>query len=169
MNRSVVRRILDSRALLLGMALTLGLGATWAWAAIPSSDSDRIVGCYPNTGPKTLKVIDYEAGARCAVGESMVSWPSQAMRFRGSWEANRTYFPGDVVTRNTTTYVARLEHLNQGPPNTLYWYVVAASGTGATGPQGLTGATGLTGLTGATGAQGSAGAVGATGAQGSAG
>ena len=84
----MLKRVFGSRALVLAVGLTVGLGVSWAWAAIPSSTSGRIVACYPKTGAKTLRAIDYEAGQRCTSSETMVTWQADGMRFRGGWTAS---------------------------------------------------------------------------------
>ena len=54
----------------------------YADAAVPSADN-TITGCYTTGNP--LKVIDTDAGQKCATGETTLSWGG-GMRFRGVWK-----------------------------------------------------------------------------------
>lgn len=167
---AVVRKALGSRSVVLAVGLVLGLGTTWAWAAIPNSASGRIVGCYPKTGAKVLRVIDYQAGQRCTASEVQVAWQADGLRFRGGWTATDDYFKGDVVTKSGTAYVARAASTNRMPPNVAFWAILAAQGPiGATGPAGTAGANGSIGATGPTGATGPVGATGPAGSTGATG
>lgn len=164
---AVVRKALGSRSVVLAVGLVLGLGTTWAWAAIPNSASGRIVGCYPKTGAKVLRVIDFQAGQRCTASEVQVTWQADGLRFRGGWTATAAYFKGDVVTKSGTAYVARAASTNRTPPNVAFWSILAAQGPiGATGPAGAAGAVGATGAVGPNGSAGPAGATGPAGAAG---
>lgn len=59
---------------------------------------------------------------------------------KGAWNSATTYYPGDRVTLNGSSYECILSHTNQTPPNATYWQLIASKGdtgaTGATGPQG---------------------------------
>ena len=164
---AVVRKALGSRSVVLAVGLVLGLGTTWAWAAIPNSVSGRIVGCYPKTGAKVLRVIDFQAGQRCTASEVQVAWQADGMHFRGGWIATAAYLKGDVVTRGGSAFVAREPSTNRMPPNVAFWAILALQGPpgprGATGVSGPAGATGLGGATGPTGPAGTNGTDGATG------
>jgi len=61
--------------------VTLG-GVTIANAAVPSTDN-LITGCYTTGNP--VRIIDTDAGQKCATGESTLSWGG-GMRFRGIWK-----------------------------------------------------------------------------------
>jgi hypothetical protein len=56
------------RGLLAGLVVGLAAGGTFAWAAIPNSTSGATTACYPTSGTNkgVLRVIDYQAGSRCA-------------------------------------------------------------------------------------------------------
>ena len=101
-----MKSLTRSRVLFGALGLLIGLGATAAWAAIPSSTTGRITACYPKTGAKILRVIDAQAGGACSASETKVSWTSDGMRFRGAWSAATNYAPADVVAANGGTFVA---------------------------------------------------------------
>ena len=104
--RSVMRSTLRSKVVIGVAGLTVGLGVSAAWAAIPSSTSGRIVACYPKTGPKTLRVIDFQAGGRCSASEKQISWQADGARFRGTWSASAPSAKGDVATADGEAYAA---------------------------------------------------------------
>jgi len=56
--------------------------AYYASAAVPSANN-TITGCYTTGNP--LKIIDTDAGQKCATGEQTLSWGG-GMRFRGVWK-----------------------------------------------------------------------------------
>jgi hypothetical protein len=82
--------------------------------------------------------------------------------FRGSWSSVASYFIGDTVFFNGSSYISLTNaNFNSIPANGSPWALLAQQGvTGATGP---TGSTGLTGPIGATGPQGIQGLIGSTG------
>lgn len=131
---SQTRRSLPGRALVLGAVLTVGIGAAVAWAAIPNSANGRITACYPKTGVKTLRVIDYQAGGRCSGSETTISWPSDGMRYRGAWSAAVAYAKSDVVSFGGSSFVSLVPGTNVPTTNTAAWAKMAAKG--ATGPAG---------------------------------
>lgn len=59
----------------MGLVVGLAAGGTFAWAAIPNSNTGEITACYPTSGTSkgVLRVINYEAGERCASGEAALS------------------------------------------------------------------------------------------------
>jgi dienelactone hydrolase len=63
------------RGLLVGLVVGLAVGGTFAWAAIPTSTTGAITACYPTNGASkgSLRVIDYQAGVRCASGQAMLT------------------------------------------------------------------------------------------------
>lgn len=81
--------------------------------------------------------------------------------FRYAYNSTYTYYVGDEVTYNGSTYRYINNTPGKGivPTNTNYWIVVSQKGD--TGSTGQTGATGSTGATGATGAKGDRGLPGA--------
>lgn len=93
------------------------------------------------------------AGATGATGPQGPQGPPGGVNWRGTWSGTTSYNQGDGVVYSGTLYVAVTTTLNEVPPNTSYWEVLA----GATGPQGPTGATGATGATGPTGPAGPTG------------
>ena len=124
------------------------------------------------------------------IGNGLTTWNLLAyystagtdIRWRGTWNSGASYIINDMVYYNTGSYVCNTAHINQVPPNALYWDILTAQGptgpkgdTGLTGPQGpqgnkgdtgSTGSTGPTGPTGPTGAKGDKGDKGDTGAAG---
>jgi hypothetical protein len=54
------------------------------------------------------------------------------------WDSGTTYAANDVATLAGTSYVCRLAHTNQPPPNATYWAVLAAKGDAATVDVGAT-------------------------------
>lgn len=130
-------RVRPQRVVALGVLIAVGFGVVAAWAAIPNSANGRITACYPKTGAKTLRVIDYQAGARCSGSEKMVSWPSDGMRYRGVWSAGANYAKGDVASFGGSSFVALTPSTGTPTTNTAVWVKMAAKGaTGATGPAG---------------------------------
>lgn len=65
-------------------AALLSTGAIVARAAIPSSSDGTITACYSSANP-ALRVIDAQAGATCAAGETSVAW-NMGMRWAGQWD-----------------------------------------------------------------------------------
>ncbi|MFM8238227.1 MAG: hypothetical protein ACKOBG_10830 [Actinomycetota bacterium] len=110
-----VRSLTRSRVLFAALGLLVGLGATAAWAAIPSTTSGRIVACYPKTGAKVLRVIDAQAGGTCSASETKVAWTADGMRFRGGWSSSTAYAKSDVVAANGGTYVAVAPSTGKAP------------------------------------------------------
>src|SRR6516225_2707059 len=71
------RRAIGFTAGLLIAVLVLGSGV--ALASIPSTSSGAFTGCVNKTGG-AVRIIDYQAGKRCAADENSVSW-SQGYRY----------------------------------------------------------------------------------------
>lgn len=74
------------RSLMIGvLGATAGVvvgGVTIAQAAVPSANN-TITGCYTTGSP--LRIVDTDAGQKCATGETTLSWGG-GMRFRGVWK-----------------------------------------------------------------------------------
>ena len=137
--------------------VALVAGGGLAFAAIPST-TGSFTGCVNKTSG-ALRVIDYQAGRRCATTENTITW-SKGYRYRGTWASSTAYASLDVVTYGGSAYLAKVGSTAKPPPsNTSYWGLLAAKG--ATGTRGATGPRGATGATGATGPQGPAGISGA--------
>lgn len=66
-------------ALLVGLVVGLAAGGTVLWAAIPNNVTGAITACYPTSGTNkgALRVINYQAGERCATGEAMLNLPTR--------------------------------------------------------------------------------------------
>ena len=98
--------------------LLVGGGA--AIAAIPSTSTSAITACASrSTG--ALRVIDYQAGARCSNRESTVSWTT-GYRYRGTWSATKTYAAQDVVVLDGSSFVAKRASHGRSPASmTYYW------------------------------------------------
>jgi hypothetical protein len=94
-----------------------------AWAAIPGSGSGVITACYPTSGTTKgqLRVIDYQAGARCTASERILTWQSRGMRFMGEWSSTTSYGRDNVVTHESSAYVAILSNTNRMPSDITYW------------------------------------------------
>jgi hypothetical protein len=152
-------------------ALGKGRGAVWfvagvltavavagggvALAAIPSSQTAQYTGCV-NRDTGALRVVDHQAGARCATKkERTISW-SRGWTHRGAWAAGTTYATGSVVTQNGSSYVAKARSVGRSPSASPgSWGLLSAAGSA--GPAGAAGATGATGATGPTGPSGPVG------------
>jgi hypothetical protein len=95
------------RGLAVGLIAGLAVGGTFAYAAIPSANSGQISACYPTSGANkgALRVIDYDAGARCAAGEVLVNFQQNGIRFRGAWKAGAVYSVNDLVTDGGRAFV----------------------------------------------------------------
>ena len=110
--------------------------AAAAYAAVPAQNG-VITGCY-RTATGVLRVIDAEAGARCAANEALITWNN-----KGPVGPRGVAGPAGATGATGAT----------GPQGA----------TGATGPAGARGATGATGVTGAQGPAGSMGPAGPAG------
>jgi len=124
-------------AFIVGATVAVGV----AWAAIPGSATGTITACYPTSGASkgVLRVIDEQAGANCGAGYAKLRWQADGMRWRGAWSSTNTYYGGDVVARDGSSYVATRPSHGVTPPTANYWALMAAAGaTGATGPAGVT-------------------------------
>ena len=118
---------------LVSCLVTAAVVGGFALASIPGSGSATITACFPTSGASKgqLRVIDYQAGARCAAGEQVLSWQSRGMRFMGVWSSTTSYGRDDVVTRAGAVYVAKTGAGNVGrtPPNVSFWGVMVAPPT----------------------------------------
>jgi len=88
-------------------------------------------------------------------------------RYRGEWEWNRIYRPGDLVVRRGTSYVALERNRRVNPvrdENRAIWGILAE--VGGTGPEGPRGPRGPRGWRGPEGPQGEPGPEGPEGPQG---
>jgi hypothetical protein len=118
--------------------LTLTLFAGLAYATIPSRDTGRYTACVRTDG--SLRMIDYEAGARCARGERSISW-SKGWQYRGAWRSTTAYATGDATVRAGSTYLAKSPNSNVAPgTDTAVWGLLATAG--ARGPRGPAGKAG---------------------------
>lgn len=148
----------------LGVGLAAALvvtGTGIAYACIPSGHTGIIYSCYvKKTG--ALRVIDKDAGQKCAKGETLLQWNQQGVQGE----------PGPAGAQGSQGLPGAV-----GPvgPAGAKGDTGDTGDTGAVGPMGLTGDTGLTGAvgpvgpvgpTGAKGDEGLPGAVGPTGAKG---
>jgi hypothetical protein len=126
-------------AFILGATVAVGV----AWAAIPGSATGTITACYPTSGSEkgVLRVIDEQAGVNCGAGQAKVRWQADGLRWRGVWSSTSTYYHGDVVAHDGSSYVATRPSHAVTPPTANYWALMAAAG--ATGPSGATGPTGV--------------------------
>ncbi|GAA1894668.1 hypothetical protein [Lapillicoccus jejuensis] len=143
-------------------AVAVSCVATGAFASVPNSATGVISACYKSAAPRTLQVIDQQAGETCPSGTTPLAWNGRGLSFRGTWSTTTSYRVDDAVTKGGSTYVALLPNTGVPVTNTANWAVLAAKG--ATGPQGPAGATGATGATGASGPQGPQGPAGPTSA-----
>lgn len=151
-----------ARLAVLAGSLALASAGGVAYAAIPNSNTGVITGCR-STATGVLRVIDSQAGQACKAGESVLAFNAkgQSLRPAGIWDQSTTFRPGDVVSLDGSSFVAKTTNVNVKPPNSAHWQVNAGKGD-----PGAIGATGAVGRQGAPGAQGPQGPVGATGPQG---
>ncbi|MDX6639536.1 MAG: hypothetical protein QOF12_547 [Solirubrobacteraceae bacterium] len=148
------------------MLVGLGAGAV-ALGAIPDSSTGLISGCFSNsTG--ALRVIDRQAGATCASGETSLQWSQRGINWKGAYRSTTDYGVLDAVSSGGSAYIAKVDPpTGTAPTNTTYWDRLATAGAkGPTGPAGARGLTGPTGPAGARGLTGPTGPKGATGAGG---
>jgi hypothetical protein len=139
-----------------GVAIAVVGGLTLggvAWAAIPHGSTGVITACYrtddPNRG--ALRVIDAQAGATCATGESKLTWNQRGINWKGPWDATSSYAKNDAVAHNGGSYLALTANVDVVPTNTSNWAVLAAPGaTGSRGPAGPTGPVGPSNVVGIT-------------------
>jgi len=88
-------------------AIGLTLGGGLAYAAIPHSTTKVISACYGSNG--ALRVIDTQAGARCAASETPLSWNQQGrkgLQWRGAFSATRAYVTDDAVLHAGSAWIA---------------------------------------------------------------
>lgn len=131
-------------AFIVGATVAMGV----AWAAIPGSANGTITACYQTSGSQkgVLRVIDEQSGANCGAGQAKLRWQADGMRWRGVWSSANTYYGGDVVAHDGSSYVATRPSHGLTPPTANYWALMTAAGaTGASGATGPTGATGPSG------------------------
>ena len=149
--------------------VAVGLGSLLvggvAYASLPSTTSGLITACVNKT-TAAVRIIDYQAGRRCAASETTLSW-GKGYTYRGAWNATATYAVQDVVVAGGSTYVGRRASRNVAVTNATYWGVLAARGApGAQGVPGLKGDQGIQGPPGTPGIPGLPGIPGAQGDQG---
>lgn len=142
------------------------VGGSVAIAAVPSTTTGGITACVNNSSG-AVRLIDYQAGRRCAATEHTVSW-SKGYRYRGAWAASVAYAVLDVVSSGGSSYLASSPSTDRRPGTSpIYWGLLAARGVnGAQGPTGLTGSQGPAGVPGLQGLQGSLGTPGVQGPSG---
>lgn len=159
--RRITRRGAKRALTIAAAAVSLIAAASFAFAAIPSTSTGNFTAC---STASSLRLIDFDAGQRCASGESTVHW-NKGYRYRGSWSATVSYVLGDVVVSDGSSYLARTASSGVKPgTDTTYWRVLAARG--ATGPRGQTGAQGPQGSPGPVGPPGPVGSPGPAGRDG---
>ena len=133
-----------------------------AYASLPSTTSGLITACVNKT-TAAVRIIDYQAGRRCAASETTLSW-GKGYTYRGAWNATATYAVQDVVVAGGSTYVGRRASRNVAVTNVTYWGVLAARGApGAQGVPGLKGDQGIQGIQGIQGPPGTPGIPGLPG------
>lgn len=110
-----------------------------------------------------MRVIDYQAGARCLLGEKLLQWDQHSFRHRGTWSTLSQYNRNDIVVFQGSSYIATAS-VRSTSPGSAPWALLAASGRdGANGRNGANGANGRDGVNGRDGAAGAAGATGPAG------
>ena len=73
--------------------------------------------------------------------------PGGAMSWKGPWSGITAYVVDDAVENNGSTYLCRVNHTNQEPPNLTYWALSAQAGEqGAPGQDGVGDHTALTNI-----------------------
>jgi hypothetical protein len=127
-----VIRLVKSRPAIAIVAFVVGatVAVGVAWAAIPGGATGTITACYPTSGPEkgVLRVIDEQAGANCGTGQAKLRWQADGMRWRGVWSSTNTYYRGDVVAHDGSSYVATRPSQNLTPPHANDWALLAAAG-----------------------------------------
>lgn len=106
------------------------------------------------------------AGPVGLTGATGATGPSGApVSFRGTWTTGTSYFLGDAVFYNGSSYISLSNaNFNNTPTGGSPWALLAQQGvTGATGPAGPAGLQGTIGNTGPAGPQGITGITGPTG------
>jgi hypothetical protein len=66
------------------------------------------------------------------VGNGSTAWNSlgySTITFQGAYGAGTTYYPNDIVTYLSETYICILQSTGNVPTNTTYWSLLAAKGT----------------------------------------
>ena len=106
-----------------------------------------------------VKTLDKLA---CVSQEVRRDLTQRTFEWKGDWDAEVNYIPGNGVAHNDASYIAISANINSEPPS-ADWHILAQ---GEEGPQGPKGDTGPTGATGDTGPQGPKGDTGDTGPQG---
>jgi hypothetical protein len=127
----------------LGAGLVLVLSVGIAYAAIPSSTTGVISGCYGKSNGQ-LRVIDADAGETCKNNELAVNWNQKGVKGDKGDKGEK----GDIGPQGV-----------QGPQGEI----------GPRGPQGVQGEIGPQGQQGPAGADGASGTQGGQGPQGPAG
>lgn len=109
------------------------------------------------TGPTGVSGL---TGPQGPAGGPGIAW-------KGPWNSTTLYAVNDVVSHGGTTYRSSSSNMNQQPPSSAFWEVVAARGAdGVAGSDGQVGPQGPIGQTGPQGPRGLAGEAGQAGAQG---
>ena len=103
---------------------------------------------YADFTPEQLAALTGPTGATGATGEKgdkgdtgPAGTNGVSMRNRGGWNSATEYVNDssyiDIVTSAGSSYICKVTHTNQAPPNATYWDLAASKGdTGATGPTG---------------------------------
>ena len=69
------------------------------------------------------------------VGNGSTAWNSlgyATITFQGAYASGTTYYPNDIVTYNSQTYICILQSTGNLPTNATYWSLLAAKGTDGT-------------------------------------
>ncbi|MBF0139958.1 MAG: hypothetical protein HQL74_06735 [Magnetococcales bacterium] len=121
--------------------LVVNNGSTWVAKA-------GVTAVAPTTNSQQWDPVPLAGGGS---GNGGASFP-----WKGEWDGTAPYVLGDVVTRNGSSWIAKLGSQNIEPvPGSMYWNVLAAKGSeGAVGPAGPPGQPGPSGPPGPQGVPG---------------
>ena len=64
------------------------------------------------------------------VGNGSTAWNNlgySTLTFQGAYNAGTTYYPNDLVTYNSSTYICILQSTGNLPTNATYWSLIALS------------------------------------------
>ena len=91
-------------------------------------------------------MIDAQAGATCASGETLLTWSQRGVTWRGAWNSATAFVKSDLVSASGNVYIAKVSNTNKPVSNTTYWALFVQRG--ATGAPGAPGAPGTDGVSG---------------------
>jgi uncharacterized protein YjbI with pentapeptide repeats len=104
-----------------GLVVGVSVAGGFAWAAIPDSGSGVITACYPKTGTQTLRVIDAQAGQKCATSEQTLSWQANGQSLaQVEWHIAQTT-GGLCMVPTSGTANAGLANCNLSKRNLTSW------------------------------------------------